>query len=139
MTASYNKALGVSHVHHVQGSALAMWRASIRRAANDAGATKVATPVGLMIVFGIRRPKSQMILRGGKYLVRAEFHDARPAVAPDIDKLTRAVMDALTNLCYYDDRQVVALVVIKKYGETTKIEVSDEFHNKHPQLSFGMV
>jgi len=138
MTASYNKKLGVSHVHHVQGSALALWRASIRLAADEAGARKVVGPIEMRIEFGMQRPKSHQILRGGKYVVKMQNMYDRPTSAPDIDKLLRAVMDALTKVCYYDDSQVVALIVEKKYGDTTKIEVTDEINDKHPQLSFGL-
>ena len=68
MTASYNRKLGVAHVHHVQGTALAMWRASIRLAADEAGATKVLGPIALHIEFGMHRPKAQLILRGCAYI-----------------------------------------------------------------------
>jgi crossover junction endodeoxyribonuclease RusA len=35
---------------------------------------------------------------------------------PDIDKLSRAVMDALAGIVYADDRQVVRLEAIKEYS-----------------------
>lgn len=36
---------------------------------------------------------------------------------PDVDKLTRAVGDALTGICWHDDGQVVRLVASKAYAE----------------------
>ena len=139
MIAVYNKKLGISSVRHSQGAALAMWRQTIRLSAREQGAEVVANPIAIKILFGMKRPLAQLELIAGKYRVRDKFRDSRPAVAPDIDKLTRAVLDALTGVCYHDDRQVVMLVVQKKYGEQTKITITDEFNGKHPQLSFGMV
>ena len=39
-----------------------------------------------------------------------------PCVRPDVDKLARALLDALTGIAYEDDGQVVALHVLKIYG-----------------------
>lgn len=62
--------------------------------------------------------------------VRLNFRMLRPASAPktrrtwpvkarsgDIDKLTRAVLDALTGVVFADDAQVVGLVVSKDWGD----------------------
>ncbi len=40
-----------------------------------------------------------------------------PAVKPDIDKLTRAVLDALTGIAYADDALVCSLEVLKSYAD----------------------
>jgi Holliday junction resolvase RusA-like endonuclease len=72
------------------------------------------------------RPKAHLILRGGKYVPRMQYLYVRPAHAPDIDKLLRAVMDALTGIAYADDSQVIEVMVSKVYGDTTFIEVSDD-------------
>jgi Holliday junction resolvase RusA-like endonuclease len=62
----------------------------------------------------------------GPVSVRLEFHMPRPqsapkrvvlpTVAPDIDKLARGAMDALTGKLWKDDSQVVALVAVKQYA-----------------------
>ena len=39
-----------------------------------------------------------------------------PSVAPDLDKLIRAVLDGLTAIAYVDDGQVVSIVAEKAYG-----------------------
>jgi crossover junction endodeoxyribonuclease RusA len=39
-----------------------------------------------------------------------------PSVAPDLDKLVRAVLDGLTAIAYRDDGQVVRLTAAKQYG-----------------------
>ena len=41
----------------------------------------------------------------------------QPAVKPDLDKLVRAVLDALTGYCYKDDGQVVRVVAVKEYAD----------------------
>jgi crossover junction endodeoxyribonuclease RusA len=55
------------------------------------------------------------------YLPRPQKYHKRgvePAhlVAPDLDKLARAVLDALTHIAYADDKQVVELVASKHYA-----------------------
>lgn len=50
-----------------------------------------------------------------------------PIVKPDLDKLTRAIADALTGTFYEDDAQIVDLVVHKRYAETpeaARVEVT---------------
>jgi Holliday junction resolvase RusA-like endonuclease len=37
-------------------------------------------------------------------------------VAPDLDKLVRAVLDALTAVAYRDDGQVTRITATKEYG-----------------------
>jgi Holliday junction resolvase RusA-like endonuclease len=138
MTASYNRKMGVAHVHHVQGSALALWRATIRMQAQAAGATLSPLPISMRIGFGMPRPKSHLTLKGGKYVVKMQHYYDRPAHAPDIDKLARAVCDSLTSVCYNDDSQIVELYVTKIYSEVTVIEVTDEISDERQTLPFGM-
>lgn len=40
-----------------------------------------------------------------------------PSTRPDIDKLARAVLDALSGVLYHDDGQVVELILTKRWGE----------------------
>jgi crossover junction endodeoxyribonuclease RusA len=46
-----------------------------------------------------------------------------PAVKPDLDKLVRATLDALTGVLYLDDAQVCRLSVAKEYGEIERVEI----------------
>ena len=48
---------------------------------------------------------------------------AYPTVAPDLDKLVRAVLDALTGICYLDDSQVTDIRASKVYGSSTGVEI----------------
>lgn len=47
----------------------------------------------------------------------ADTMDAEPAlVVPDLDKITRALLDGLNGVAYADDRQVVAILATKGYA-----------------------
>lgn len=69
------------------------------------------TPIALTIEFGYIKPKSKP--KKVKHMT----------VKPDIDKLTRAVLDALTGVAYEDDSQVVSLDVRKIYSESEYIKI----------------
>jgi len=47
----------------------------------------------------------------------------KPTVKPDTDNIAKAVLDALNNIAYDDDSQVVMLTVRKRYGETPRVIV----------------
>lgn len=134
MTASYNRTTGTSHVHHVQGSALALWRASVREAARAAGAIVSAAPIVMTVQFGMPRPKHHLHLRGGKYVPKPRYQNAVPSTMPDIDKLLRAVMDALSGVCYRDDSQVVSVMVDKLYGDITTITIAEHTPSEQASL-----
>jgi len=87
--------------------------ASVQWAAKQAGVTMVEKGVGvsLQVVYGFTRPK-------GRDRGRLE-----PCVRPDVDKLIRALMDALTGIAYHDDGQVVALSVRKIYAPVARMKV----------------
>lgn len=126
MVAAYNRKDKVSRVHHGQGAALALWRSMVRQGAREAGATMSLLPIRISIQFGMPRPKDQTRLSGGRYVPKEKYQYARPAHVPDIDKLLRAVADALTKVCYDDDRQLVEVMLSKVYGDSTYIEITDE-------------
>jgi len=96
--------------------ALYSYRAAVAaiaaRALRGAGKKRLdAGPVKLRLAFVLERPKS---VRGR----------ALPCVRPDLDKLARAVLDALSGVLYRDDGQVVELRLEKLYGEPeTRVEL----------------
>lgn len=69
-------------------------------------------PVSIVLDFFLERPAS--IPKKRTHLV----------VKPDIDKLVRANLDALTGVIYADDAQVVELSVRKHYGTPERAEIS---------------
>lgn len=62
-------------------------------------------PVAITLDFGLPKPKSAPKRRR-----------LWPAKRPDLDKLTRSVLDALTYVIFSDDCQVVEFHVRKEYG-----------------------
>lgn len=46
---------------------------------------------------------------------------------PDMDKLQRAVFDALTGIAYEDDSQIVAVHAVKAYGSPECVEIGINF------------
>jgi crossover junction endodeoxyribonuclease RusA len=135
MVASYNRKMGVAHVHHVQGGALAQWRSSVRDGAIQAGAVLTTAPVAIYVSFGMPRPKAHTTIRYGKRVVKQNFVSHLPKVAPDLDKLVRAVLDALTGTAYYDDAQVVMIIAKKVYEEFTEIEITDAWRRNYQTMA----
>ena len=97
------------HIIHSQGSALAAWRSAIALEAKRAGARPVEGAVLVYCVFTMPKPKT----------VKRDL----PHVAPDLDKLIRAVLDALTAIAYLDDGQVVEIHSAKIYGTQPGVEI----------------
>ena len=64
--------------------------------------------VEMELMFYRTRPKSHYRSGRNAHLVR-DAAPAYPTVTPDIDKVERAILDALTGIAYVDDRQVVGL------------------------------
>jgi Holliday junction resolvase RusA-like endonuclease len=85
---------------------MAAYRWSVATVARTAMARKklplMTGALHLTVVFELPRPKT--------------VRDARPWRKPDLDKLTRAVCDSLTHICYHDDAQIVRQSVLKVYA-----------------------
>lgn len=47
----------------------------------------------------------------------------KPCKKPDIDNIAKVVLDALNDVAYGDDTQVVSLCMAKKYAESPRVEV----------------
>ena len=86
------------------------WARAVAAAAADAA--PIAGPVRVSIAFRLPRPTGHRTKRG-ELRQSAPLH---PAVAPDLDKLARCTLDALTGLAFDDDSRVIALVVSKQYA-----------------------
>jgi Holliday junction resolvase RusA-like endonuclease len=98
--------------------ALSAWRDRIAAAVREvrgADALPLTGPVAVALAFDLARPRGHYGTGRNADTLRASAPVA-PTRAPDIDKLTRAVLDALTGPLYVDDGQVVALVIAKHYG-----------------------
>lgn len=94
------------------------WRQEITRAAIDKMAERREelysreTAIALQLDFFLTRPKHLP----KRLLV--------PTKRPDLDKLTRGILDSLTGVVYVDDSQVVQLAVRKFYGQPERVEIT---------------
>ncbi len=92
------------------------WAGVISHAADQAGVKPIEGGVSLTVSFWFCRPKSHY--RSGKnaHLLKASAprHPTSRAVG-DVDKLLRAVLDALTGVAYVDDSAVAHVSATKDY------------------------
>lgn len=88
---------------HERAQDLAVWRADIARGARSAMFEKIEGAAEVHLLFIFNQPKTVKRLE--------------PFVRPDIDKLSRAVLDGLTGAAFDDDQQVTKLIAQKIYGE----------------------
>ena len=77
------------------------------------------TPISLRVEYHLPRPKHHFSVIDGRVvaLVRPSA-PALPTVKPDLDKLTRAIGDALSGVAYVDDAQIVESSTSKWYSPT---------------------
>ena len=118
MTAVYNRRLGIARVRHSNAPALSSWRNLVREAARKEGAALWTGPIGMRMSFGLKAPLNKS--------------HGYPK-SPDLDKLIRGVLDALTGVCYHDDSQVVNIESEKLWRSTTEIEVYRIERQSHSQ------
>jgi crossover junction endodeoxyribonuclease RusA len=86
------------------------WRAEVRDAALQQWGERVLWPTGAVEVsaeFVLPIPRSKQTKR--------KAWPVFPEVKPDLDKLGRALLDALTGCAFKDDAQVGRLVLMKRY------------------------
>lgn len=118
------KLRGSGRVVLVESSAkVKPYRAVVALAARDAwGRPPSGNAVYVRVAFTFLRPKSHYTGRGAIRSGAPDFPGK-----PDIDKLCRALLDALTGVVYADDAQVVLLEATKQYAETpgTVIEIRE--------------
>ena len=88
----------------VKSKALKSWRSGIADIAAPRFNEPMLGSVVMECCFFLPRPKTVKRLL--------------PSVKPDVDKLGRAVMDALTGVAYKDDCQVTDLILRKRYATT---------------------
>lgn len=90
------------------------WMACVASAARDVLEGDEAGPwtgmASVRAVFAMPRPKAHYGTKGLK--ANAPTHQT---TKPDIDKLVRCVLDALTGVAWRDDSQVVEVVATKRY------------------------
>lgn len=104
------------------------WRDLIRAEAQRAHeGPAIAGAVDVKIRFWMPRPKSHYGTGRNADRIRPQYVDAEHITKPDLDKLARAVLDAITEErragritrrgVIRDDSQVVRLEAVKNYGD----------------------
>lgn len=87
------------------GQPLKDWRSDVKlSAAAHHHTPPLEGPVHVALTFHMPKPKSE-----------PKTKRTWPTRRPDIDKLARGVLDALTGICFKDDSQIVALWAEKKW------------------------
>jgi crossover junction endodeoxyribonuclease RusA len=113
------------------------WRERVERAARAAmdGQQVQTGPLRLRAVFVFRRPVGHY----GTGRNNGRLRPSAPAYVqtrPDLDKLLRAVGDALTGIVCRDDAQLVDVHAEKHYGETAcALVVVEELEPAAPSVS----
>lgn len=85
------------------------WRADVKAFAREAMGKKslLDGPVAINLQFVMKRPLST-----------SKTKPTPPAIKrPDVDKLTRSILDSLSGTIYSDDSQVVSLYATKRIAE----------------------
>lgn len=107
------------------------WRSAIAAAAAELVEEPLAGPLSIRLAFTLPRPKSHY--RTG---ARAgELRETAPRwveTRPDVDKLTRAVLDALTGVAYRDDGQIAWVEASKMFGARPGVAVAIVHLEAHP-------
>ncbi len=92
---------------------LKSWQLEVKLAAKDAGLEPTEGPIELEIIYCLPRPKAHYNTAGQ---VKSEA-PKYPICRPDVDKMERAILDALTGTAYNDDSQVVKVEHEKLYTD----------------------
>jgi Holliday junction resolvase RusA-like endonuclease len=114
--------------------ALKKWRKGAQQEAGEAMQSygesvrpaREGAPVRVEATFYLQRPKSHYGTGRNANVVKASA-PAYPVGRPDVDKLLRALLDALTNTVVADDSQVVEVLARKVYcgpHDEPRVEVS---------------
>ena len=102
------------NIIHVKDKELKAWRTDIGNTARNCGVQLIEKDRGVTIDLMFCMPKPTSVRR------------PIPCTRPDLDKLIRAVLDALTGIAYIDDGQVVAITASKIYSAQTGVKIGIE-------------
>ena len=98
--------------------AVRRWEETIRFVLQEWPHGVLAGPVSVVMMFTVARPASVSVKR-------RPF----PIVKPDVDKLARAGLDAMTGIVFSDDAQVIEALVGKVYGEAPGLRCEIRWNN----------
>ena len=108
---------GRPQLRYTNREPLAYWRDVVRDACPI---TEPADgPWRVSMIFRMSRPAGHYSKSG----ILPRYEDATPCRRPDLDKLVRAVLDALTMRVWRDDGQVVEVKASKRYGSVPGVTI----------------
>lgn len=106
-------------------ASLKAWEAVVRGAArakmNSADGI-IEGAVALQLVFYLPRPKAHHIANDRSRPLKANAPTVHTK-KPDLDKLERAMLDGLTDICFADDAVVCGISSIKLYGQKPGVAI----------------
>lgn len=107
-TASYENLINLSYIKALDGRQTPYWEKPVR--------------IKITACYGIPKSFSK------KRVTEALKGVIRPQTKPDIDNVVKVVCDALNNVAYHDDKQVIEVVACKFYSNEPKLVIEiDEF------------
>lgn len=112
------------------------WRAAVTAEASQHVTSLIEGPVRVTAVFTFTRPRSHYRTGKNSHLLR----DAAPRLhtsKPDLDKLQRAIGDALTGVVLRDDSQIAWWVPVKVYGDSAQTFIRVEPVAEEDFLAFN--
>lgn len=86
--------------------------------------TLIDVPLRVTMEFRLRRPKGQFKPSGD---LKMSSLGLKPMRKPDLDKLARCTLDAMTASVFHDDSQVVELMTRKRYFDGNEGEGASIF------------
>ena len=96
-------------------------RAEAEQAAAASGWTPSHRPLRLSLVFVYKKAQEALRFQG---LVLERYAHAYMTARPDIDNLAKMIMDAINDVLYVDDSQVIYLTATKQYGAEDGVHVT---------------
>lgn len=112
--AFYNKKAGRAFVTQDNLEKQKPWVSLISVKAESAGLALSDAAIHVALIFNMPRPKAHFGSSGKLKPSAPLLHRSKP----DIDKISRAVLDALTFIAWKDDSQVCSLYAQKMYSDT---------------------
>lgn len=115
-------------IHKQDAKGAGAWASSVAQATGERMAEldqgMIAKGVPVVVEMTFYRPRNAGHFGTGRNsdLLKSSA-PAVPVVRPDIDKLERAVLDALKGVAWHDDGQVAGTSVWKDFGEPARLEL----------------
>jgi Holliday junction resolvase RusA-like endonuclease len=113
-----NRYTGRASVMQTNAERQKPWASLISLKAQEAVPHPVSTGCCIHLDFIMPRPKSHLNTKGE---VKQKCVEMEHVKKPDLDKLIRCVLDALTGVIYMDDSQVVLIDAEKGYATEAEI------------------